>query len=62
MKVKYIILAVFDGITKQFEFDKSMKAEAIAAYKNIRMRADRAKLISIDSDDDTIWYDLSNKY
>lgn len=62
MNKKYIVMAVFDGITKEFYFTVEEKAEAIACYKNVRMRADRAKFFSIDSEDDDIWYDLSNKY
>ena len=62
MKVKYIVIFVVDGITKQVEYNKAQKAEAVSAYKNIRMRADRAKLFSIDSEDEDIWYDLSNKF
>lgn len=64
MKAKYIVMFVIDGATKQIEFSKEQKAEAVAAYKNIRMRAgiDRIRLFSIDSEDDEIWYDLSNKY
>lgn len=62
MEVKYKIMEVFNGITKEFNFPKNKKAEAIAAYKNIRMRADRCRFFSIDSDDNDIWYDLSDKY
>lgn len=62
MKKKYIILAVFNGVTNEFSFSVTEKAEAIACYKNIRMRADRAKFYSIDSEDNDIWYDLSDKY
>lgn len=62
MKVKYKIIAVFEGVTKEFNFPKEQKQEAIAHFKNIRMRADRAKLYSIDSEDEEIWYDLSDKY
>lgn len=64
MKVKYTVMFVSDGITKQIEFPKDQKAEAIAAYKNIKVRAgtQRIKLFSIDEDDDEIWYDLSLKY
>lgn len=62
MKKKYVIMAVFNGVTKEFSFPKEQKEEAIATYKNIRMRADRAKFFSIDSEDEDIWYDLSNKY
>lgn len=62
MKVKYKIIAVFDGITNEFDFPLSEKEEAIAAYKNIKLRADRCIFFSIDSEDDDIWYDLSNKY
>ena len=62
MKKKYIIMAVFNGVTKEFSFPVTEKAEAIACYKNIRMRADRCKFFSIDSEDNDIWYDLSNKY
>lgn len=62
MKTKYIVIFVSNGITNQVEYDKTQKSEAIAAYKNIRMRADRAKLVSIDSEDEDIWYDLSNKF
>lgn len=62
MKVKYKIIAVFKGITKEFNFRLCEKKEAIAAYKNIRLRAERCKFFSIDSEDDEIWYDLSNKY
>ena len=62
MKVKYIVLCVFDGVTKQFEFPVSQKAEAISAFKNVSLRADRAKLFSIDSEDESIWYDLSNSF
>lgn len=58
MKTKYIIMAVFGGITKQFEFPVEQKAEAIAWYKNIKLRADRARMFSIDSEDDSIWYDI----
>lgn len=62
MKKKYIILAVFDGVINEFSFPKEQKEEAIAAYKNIRMRADRVRFLSIDSEDDDIWYDLTDKY
>lgn len=62
MKPKYILLFVTSGITKQVEYPVSMKEQAIADYRNVRMRVDRAKLFSIDSDDSDIWYDLSNKY
>lgn len=62
MKAKYIILAVFGGVTNQFEFTRDQKAEAVATFKNVRMRADRAKLFSIDSEDEDVWYDLSFKY
>ena len=61
-RTKYIILAVVNGVTKQFEYTVSQKAEAIATYQNIRMRADRVKLFSIDTEDSEIWYDLSMKY
>lgn len=63
-KVKYLVMFVSNGITKEFKFSKDQKAEAIAAFKNIRMRAgtQRIKLFSIDSDDEDIWYDLSKNY
>ena len=64
MKKKYIILTTFNGVTKEFSFPVTEKAEAIACYKNVRMRADKdkTKFFSIDSDDKDIWYDLSQKY
>ena len=62
MKDKYIILFVIGGATNEMRFPKERKAEAIAAFKNIRLRADRIKLSSIDSEDPEIWYDLSKKY
>ena len=62
MKTKYIVLMVIEGKTNQFKYSKEQKAEAICAYKNLRLRADRVKLFSIDSEDEDIWYDLSNKY
>lgn len=62
MKTKYIVMAVFNGVTKQFDYPVSEKEEAIACYKNVRMRADRCKFFSIDSEDDEIWYDLSERY
>ena len=62
MKVKYKILAVFNGVSNEFNYPVEKKTEAISDYKNIKMRADRCKLFSIDSEDDELWYDLSNKY
>lgn len=62
MKVKYVVLFVVNGRHNHVEFARGQKAEAIAAYKNIRMRADWIKLLSIDSDDSDIVYDLSNNY
>ena len=62
MKAKYIVLFVMNGVTKEITYSVDQKAEAIASFKNIRMRADRAKLFSIDSEDNDIWYDLSNNY
>ena len=58
MKTKYIIMAVFNGVTKQFEFPLEKQAEAISWYKNIKLRADRVRMFSIDSDDPTMWYDF----
>lgn len=63
MKTKYLIIARFNGgIENEYRFTKEEKAEAIATFKNIRMRAAYIKLFSIDSEDEDIWYDLSNKY
>lgn len=62
MKVKYVIIVVIDGKTTQFEYPVEDKAQAICDFKNIRLRADRIRLFSIDSEDEEIWYDLSNKY
>lgn len=61
-KAKYILLFVSNGITNQIEFSAHEKAEAIAAFKNVRMRADKVKLFSIDSEDDEIWYDIGKNY
>lgn len=62
MKVKYIVMFVMNGVTKQIDYSKEQKMEAVAAFKNIKLRADRTKFFSIDSDDNDIWYDLSNNY
>lgn len=62
MKAKYIIAFVMDGITRQFDFGKEQKDEAIRAYQNIKGISDRAKFWSIDSEDEDIWYDLSGNY
>lgn len=62
MKTKYIILAVFNGITKEFKYTVDKKAEAINDFKNMRLRADRIRMFSIDSEDDTIWYDIGKNY
>ena len=61
-KVKYKIIANFHGITNEFNFNVNEKSEAIACFKNVRMRADKTKFFSIDSEDNEIWYDLTNKY
>ena len=61
-KTKYIVLGVNSGVTVSFEYMKDQKAEAVACFRNIRFRSERAKLFSIDSDDEEIWYDLSGKY
>lgn len=61
MTVKYVVVAVIDGATKEFRFPRGEKAEAVALFKDVLLRADRARLFSIDSDDPEIWYDLSNK-
>ena len=57
---KYIILAVVNGVTKEFKFKREEKAEAIATFKNIRMRADRCKMFAIDADFNDLWYDVTN--
>lgn len=62
MKKKYIILACVNGCTKEFDFTVDKKAEAISCYKEIKVKAERAKFFSIDSEDEDMWYDLSNKY
>ena len=59
-EVKYIILAVINGVTKQFEFTREKKNEAIAHFKNIRMRADRCKFFTVDNDFNDLWYDCTN--
>ena len=59
MRPKYIVLFVMNGITRQVEFDRGQKHEAIEYFKQIRKSADRARLFSIDSEDEEIWYDLS---
>ena len=61
-RTKYIIMAVFNGVTKEFRFTVEQKEEAKATYKNILLRADRAKVYSIDSEDEDIWYDQSEKW
>ena len=60
--ITYKIIAVFNGITKEFNFSKYEKEEAIAMYKNISFRADRCKLIYIDREYEEKWYDISTKY
>lgn len=60
--ITYKIIAVFNGITKEFNFRKDEKEEAIAMYKNIGLRADRCKLIYIDREYEEKWYDISTKY
>ena len=60
--ITYKIIAVFNGITKEFNFRKYEKDEAIAMYKNIQLRADRCKLIYIDREYEETWYDISTKY
>lgn len=63
MKPKYILMFVASGVTKQIEYARDQKAEAVAALKNIGMRSNvsRIRLFSIDSEDGEIWYDLTNK-
>lgn len=62
MKLKYIILAVINGVTKEFRFNPDEKENAVSAFKNIRMRSDRCKFFAIDVDDDDYWFNLTDKY
>lgn len=61
---KYIVLYRVNGISKELRFPRggAGKADAIAAYREVKTHGEWAKLFSIDSDDSEIWYDLSNKY
>lgn len=61
---KYIVFYREDGIGKELRYPRgdAGKAEAIAAYREVKTRGEWARLFSIDSDDPEIWYDLSNKY
>lgn len=62
MKVKYKILAVINGITKEYNFRLEEKDEAISTFKDIKKRADRCVMFSIDSEDPDIWYNIGKNY
>lgn len=62
MKRKYIIMYVINGASMQKEFSREQKEEAIEAFKRIKARASRSWFYSIDSEDDTIWYDWTQRY
>lgn len=60
---KYNIYCRFaNGMTKEFHFDVKHKAEAIECYKEMKKKTVWCKFISVDSDDDEITYDLSDRY
>ena len=62
MKLDYIILAVVNGVTKEFKFSSEEKENAVSTFKNIRMRAERCKFFAVDVDDNDYWFDITNKY
>lgn len=61
---KYIVLYREGGSRRELHFPRGAagKADAIAAYQEVKAWSFFARLYSIDSDDSEIWYDLSNKY
>ena len=61
MNSKYILLYRCNGVSKQIEYPKDKKEQAVNDYKNLTRRLDFVKLFSIDSDDPEIWYDLGKK-
>ena len=61
MKAKYILMFVCNGVTRQIEYTREEKEQAIEDYKGLIGRVLNPKLFSIDSDDPDIWYDLGEK-
>lgn len=62
MKRKYIIMYVVNGASMQKEFSREQKADAIEAFKRIKSMTSRCWFYNIDSEDETIWYDWTQKY
>lgn len=65
MKVKYVII-LWDGtkLVNRFFFPVYEKAEAVALFKNLVLRYGERDVMafSIDSEDDTITYDQTEKW
>ena len=63
MKTKYIVTYTGnDCMMKHFDFPVEEKAEAIATLKNLALRYKDVELLSVDSDDPDITYNLTKKY
>ena len=61
MNTKYILIFTANGISKELKYKANQKEQAISDFKNLNRRLDYVRLFSIDSEDESIWYDLGAK-